>query len=398
MALGKAPHGAAIGIVSAGLKGGGRKIKYRLLVSPGDADREGVNESGTMPYHQRRRRSPPVIAVYWRIARCVNRNRPTILTDNRPMPLLIPFLLATTLSQPDLAFTRPAKPYVILSRGDIEAVVVTNEAVNDAILPNHKAGYSGVAKLTHKRRRENLFVPGIAGLNFEHILDGTIPPDRKAQFEPRNHPMELRLISRHAAELCQSPTFLHQLESCQRYELLPDGVIQLTIEIRARERSFRNGYIGLFWASYIHQPESLDIFLRTKDGWTRGATPAHGTLSTHPGVNDTRQFPHYEPFPLTLVHSLSQHRFTEPWYYGVSHGMAYVQMFRERDQVRLTQSPSGGGAGNPAWDFQYAVQNYEPGKIYTFVMRAAYLPTTDPAKIERATRKHRAALNPPSGK
>jgi hypothetical protein len=44
------------------------------------------------------------------------------------------------------------------------------------------------------------------------------------------------------------------------------------------------------------------------------------------------------------------------------------------------------------------VQNYEPGKIYTFVMRAAYLPTTDPAKIERATRKHRAALNPPSGK
>jgi len=314
------------------------------------------------------------------------------------MTLLLSLVLATTLSNPEIKFTRPAKPYVVLTRGPIEAVIVNNEAVNDEVLPNHRAGYSGVAKLTRKSRKENLFVPDIAGLNFEHILDGSIPADRKTQFEPRNHPMELRVINQHTAELCQSPSFHHALESCQRYELLPDGVIQLTIEAAARKPSFRNGYIGLFWASYIHQPESLDIHFRTKDGWTRGVTPAHGTLSTHIATTDTRQFPHDEPFPLTLVHSLSNHRFTEPWYFGVSHGFAFVQMFRAKDQPRLTQSPSGGGTGNPAWDFQFYVPNYEPNKIYQFVMRAAYLPYKSHQQVEKATREHRAALNPPGEK
>ena len=313
------------------------------------------------------------------------------------MPLLLSLLL-TTLSDPGIGYTRPVTPYVVLSRGGVEAVIVNNDAVNDHVLPNHRAGYSGVAKLTHKDRKENLFVPGIAGLNFEHILDGSIPADRRTQFEPRNHPMELRSINKYTAELCQSATFHHALETCQRYELLPDGVIQLTVEAVARKASFRNGYIGLFWASYIHGPESLDIHFKTAQGWTRGVTPAHGTLSTHIDAEDSRVFVHDAPFPLTLVHSLSNHRFTEPWYFGISHGMAFAQMFRGMDQPRLTQSPSGGGNGNPAWDFQFYASDYEPNKIYQFVMRAAYLPYKSHAQIEKATRKHRAALNRRGGK
>ena len=217
----------------------------------------------------------------------------------------------TTLSQPAARFTRSDKPYAILKRGPIEIVVVTNDAVDDTVLPSHRAGYSGVAVLRHKHRAENLFVPGIAGLNFEHIPDGTAHADRKTQFEPRNWPMELRLINRHAVELCQTPTFYHALESCQRYELLRDGTIQLTIEVSARKASFRRGYVGLFWASYIHKPESLDIHFRgvpaaqpdpRQSRWIRGVTPAHGVLSTHPALDDSRVFPHDEPFPLTLVH------------------------------------------------------------------------------------------------
>jgi len=307
----------------------------------------------------------------------------------------------TTLSNRSIPFTKAGKSYAVLKRGGVEMVVVNNEKVADAVLPDHRAGYSGIASLKHKQGAPSLFVPQYSGLNFEHILDGTIPPDRRTQFEPRNSPMELRLINDHAVELCQPPTFHHALESCQRYELLTDGTIQLTIEVVARRRTFKNGYIGLFWASYIHQPESLDIHFkglpaatagRDLPTWIRGATPEHGKLSTHAGFNDNRRFAHETPFPLTLVHSLSAYRFTEPWYYGVSHGMAFVQMFRPGDLVRFTQSPSGGGKGNPAWDFQFTIPDYELDKVYRMVMRASYLPFRSAEQIEQATRRHREEL------
>ncbi|MBM3764776.1 MAG: hypothetical protein FJW32_05235 [Acidobacteria bacterium] len=312
----------------------------------------------------------------------------------RLLLLAVPMFCATTLSDRSIRYTVPARPYVVLSRGDVEAVIVTNEAVKDEVLADHRAGYSGVALLRHKKRRENLFVPNYAGLNFEHILDGTAHTERKLQFEPRNWPMELRVINKHTAEICQSPTFHHALESCQRYELLRDGVIQLTIEVAARRETFRNGYINLFWASYIDKPESLDIHFRGAGSeWIRGVTPAHGVESTHRAAGDDRVFAHDEPFPLTLVFNNSKHSYGEPWFFGVSHGLAFVQMFRPKDRVRITQSPSGGGRGNPAWDFQYFVEGYKPDTIYQFVMRAAYLPFVSAEQIEKATRKHRRQLN-----
>lgn len=314
------------------------------------------------------------------------------------LPAQSPEAGLTSLANPGVRFSRAEKPYAVLKRGPVEAIVVDNSAVDDEVLPGHRAGYGGIASLRHKQRAANLFVPAYSGLNFEHILDGAAHTESRLLFEPRNHPMELRLIDEHTVELYQPPTFHHALESCQRFHLLEDGTIELTIELIPRQPTFRNGYIGLFWASYIHQPESLDIHFRGAPagssvvGWMRGVTPSHGAESTHPGMNDRRSFPHDQPFPLALVHSLSKLRFAEPWYFGVSHNMAFVQMFRPQDQVRLTQSPSGGGKGNPAWDFQFYVPDYEVGRLHRFVMRAAYLPYESPEQVELATRAHRAAL------
>jgi hypothetical protein len=182
---------------------------------------------------------------------------------------------------------------------------------------------------------------------------------------------------------------------------LDDGAIEMTLECIPRARTFKNGYIGLFFASYIHRPESLDIhFLghaeaedASKMRWIRGVTPKHGTLSTHLAASDFRQFKHDSDFPLSLVFNHSDHRYREPWYYGVSHGMALVLMFRQCDQVRLTQSPSGGGKGNPAWDFQWFIPGYEVGRRYRFVMRTMYVPFESPEQIRKAIAKHRAALD-----
>jgi hypothetical protein len=273
----------------------------------------------------------------------------------------------TSLTRTDVGYTAVTGHEVTLRRGPVEIVVVDNEAAKSERSPEHRGGYSGVAAISHDAQARNLaqahnlFVPFYAGLNFEHIHDGT-NQQRDILFEPRVSPNRLRRVDEFTVELYQPPTTTWGVESCLRYELLADGTIQLTVELIPRKATFHYGYMGLFWASYIHQPESKDIFLygiaeprHSALGWIRGVTPAHGTLSTHVGITDERVFKHDDDFSLTLVFNNSPHQYFEPWYYGVSHGMAYVQMFRPSDQVRLTQSPSGGGDGNPAWDFQYLV-------------------------------------------
>lgn len=52
----------------------------------------------------------------------------------------------TSLSNPQLVYSVPDKPYVVLKRADVEAVVVDNRAVDDGVLPGHRAGYSGIAR------------------------------------------------------------------------------------------------------------------------------------------------------------------------------------------------------------------------------------------------------------
>ncbi|MEC9001727.1 MAG: hypothetical protein VX644_00020, partial [Planctomycetota bacterium] len=195
----------------------------------------------------------------------------------------------TSLSDPACSYRVAEKPYATLARNGVKAVVVNNQAVSDKVLPDHRAGYSGLAYLGHKQRNENLFVPSYAGLNFEHIHDGTVQ-DRKILFEPRQVAMQLRIVDQHTVELYQAPTTHYGLESCLRYHMLSDGTLEMTLECIPRKRTFQHGYIGLFWASYIHQPESLDIHFQgvpsqssksSKPAWIRGVTPSHGTLATH---------------------------------------------------------------------------------------------------------------------
>ncbi len=80
----------------------------------------------------------------------------------------------TSLANAPVHYTVPDKAYVVLKRGDVEAVVVDNRAVDDAGLPGHRAGYHGLASLKHSKQPRNLFLPAYAGLNFEHIHDGTV--------------------------------------------------------------------------------------------------------------------------------------------------------------------------------------------------------------------------------
>jgi len=300
----------------------------------------------------------------------------------------------TSLTLPQLKFEPVPAGSVRLKRGPIELVLVDNQAHKLDEAPNHRAGYNGVAVLKHERQPRTPFVPEVSGLNFEHIHDGT-KVGLVEKFEPRMFPMQLRKISEFTYELHQPPTKNCKLESCGRYTLLADGTIEYTFECIPRDDTYRHKFIGLFWASYMHQPEDMSIFFpgrESKRGDAKPAaasrlinavTPGHGIEATHPPVDVAFRPTIDDDFPLKLVGGTSRYVHTKHWYYGVCRGMAFVQVFRPRDQVWLAQSPSGGGKGNPAWDFQWFVNDYKVGEAYGFTMRAAYVPYESPEQIEK---------------
>lgn len=307
---------------------------------------------------------------------------------------------STSLRNPRMLFTPSPKPYAVIERAEIRMVVVDNSAVDDEILHDHKAGYSGVAFLGFTGQTENLFVERYAGLNFEHIHDGTTR-ERPILFEPRNAPMELRLIDEFCVELYQPATPNWGLESCHRYSLLEDGTIELMFESYPTKQAFRHNYIGLFWASYINKPDSKSIhffgkpkaILSEKSEWIEGITPRHGVEATHLYQADKREFKHDSDFPLTLVYNESKFHYVEPFFYGVSRNWAFIQAFRTTDSVRFSQSPSGGGDQNPAWDFQAFVEPVDLNSRFQLVMKAKYLPFESHEKTRAIAKELAASLD-----
>lgn len=291
----------------------------------------------------------------------------------------------TSLTNGSVKYSIPPGHSVTLNRGPLHMVVVDNAAVGS----EHLAGYNGIAVLSHRQRPANLFVPLYSGLNLEVIHDGTNAP-RDVLFEPRRAPIELRVVNRSAVELYQPPTPNWKLESCTRFELEKDGVVRMTFECIPRGRVFQNGYIGLFWASYVHQPESPAIYFlgKEKSGgperWIEAVSPRHGLEATHISEHDKRDFLRAGDFqPRYQIFSWSRYVYTQSFYYGLSHGMAYVLMFWPTDLVRFTQSPSGGGPGNPALDFQWFVPDYATDQAYGFELRMAYVPFRSPDQIQK---------------
>lgn len=304
----------------------------------------------------------------------------------------------TSLTNPQIKYQLTDQHAVTLRRGNVTAIIVDNAAVDTKALPGHRAGYNGVASLKYTGQDENLFVPALAGLNFEHIHDGT--PDLKEKFEPRKFPMQLRIISADTVELYQPPTENWKLESCGRYQILEDGTLEYTFECIPHADLFKNGYIGLFWASYIQAPEDRRIHfygkpvkqLNQPETLLHARTPSHGVDSTHPPAHGAF-FPELAAnFPLTLVNHPSAYRYSQPWYYGIRDNYSYTQLFRDRDQIWFAQSPTGGGGKNPAWDFQWFIPDYQPGEAYGFVMQAHYAPWSDHATLQKSVQKHLSAL------
>ena len=267
-----------------------------------------------------------------------------------------------------------------LQAGDLTAVVGDNSAEGE-----HRAGYNGVWSLRHAAGTRSVFVPAVSGLNLEHIVTGEGLEDGKVFFEPRNAPMSFRQINASEAELHQQPTPTFHVESWTRFRLEAPHYLDMDFRCMAHEPVFSRGYLALFWASYMNAPEDKSMyFLGGLDGqknhWTQFCTQWHNDQSTVRHRDDRFEMTFPPGGRDTLFKSLSRFRFDEPFFYGSFDGLTWLVMFDRAEGIRLTHSPSGGGANgalrttNPAWDFQFLVTQPEVMKDYGFRVRTVLRP------------------------
>jgi len=266
---------------------------------------------------------------------------------------------------------------ITLSNETLTTVFVDNSAFGE----NHKAGYNGIAELKHISVDSSIFVPFYAGFNLEHIFGGD---SLQQKFEPRKHPMELYQLSSKEVVLYQSPTPLSKVESTTHFKLVDPHYIDVTFRFIIHDKKFfKHDYAGLFWASYINAPSDKNIYFwgrkkgTNKFNWISAYSKKHGEKSTHLNEKNQNEIYFAPNFDATLASNFSDYFFEYPFYFGRFHNMALAYMFHPAEGIRFSQSPTGGGSLNPAWDFQYIVPDFQMGREYSFKARIIYKPFKD---------------------
>ena len=263
---------------------------------------------------------------------------------------------------------------IIISSGDLKAAFIDNDAYGD----QHKKGYNGISELSHSAQDSSIFVPFYAGFNLEHIFGGDSLTNL---FEPRKSPMHMMRISDTEVELYQPETPLSHVESWTTFKLMPPHYVDVHFRcVMKSAEFFKHGYAGMFWASYIHAPQDLKIYFRGKEQheeemkWIGAYSTSHGNASTHIWARDTFDLFAVPGFNITLANHYSDYLFNEPFYYGRFHNMIFAYLFEKPSEgiIRFSQSPTGGGQGNPAWDFQFIIPDFIVDKEYEFSTRLVY--------------------------
>lgn len=259
---------------------------------------------------------------------------------------------------------------------ELQLVVVNNEAYGEL----HREGYNGISELYIEGSPRNFFRIDASALNFEFTLNGDAATFDYDLFEPRRAPMQLSRLTSDKVRLKQPRMENWPLKSFITYELVGNRVEMIYEGIPLKDIGGKYGYIGLFFASYIREPEEKGInFIgkhRTEDmseaRWIYHLPPEHGQEANHRPAGSDWDPEFDEGFPVRLAAGISDLEYIYPFYYGLSGENVLIMMFEqsnENTEMRFAQSPTGGGPDNPAWDFLYF--NKEPTIGEKFRFRAA---------------------------
>lgn len=274
-------------------------------------------------------------------------------------------------------------------------VVIGDNDAGTAEHSVHRAGYNGVWSLTSTHAPANCFVPSVAGLNLEHLMDDLFMTDEGGEiFEPRQHPMQLERLSDTSVRLVQEASPLTGVASSTTFSVREPHSIDMRFAATLTRPPRSGCRFGFFWASYMHAPESPALqFLDPEGFWCCLAPDGHGSDSGNTVCHadgeaswgDGRQYNDGG-----LAHSFSKRRYDVPLMFGRpgDGSMLFLQMFDQRRPVRLCMSPSGGGREiekrlrNPAWDFQYILDEATAGTSCSLRTRVVYKPFVDRDEIE----------------
>jgi len=197
------------------------------------------------------------------------------------------------------------------------------------------------------------------------------------------------------AELHQEETPTFRLESWTRFKMVAPHYIDVTFRCKPYQHVFKYGYIGLFWASYIDNPENKSIYFRDDKGWVQLCTQTHSNQSTVVPVGNKIELKFTPETREMLYKNFSPLRFSDPFYYGLFGTHQYILMFDRTDGIRFAHSPSAGGppsATEVAWDWQFIIPTYDVLREYGYRARVVYRERCSRAEVLKEFRTWKAAL------
>lgn len=252
----------------------------------------------------------------------------------------------------------------------------------------HRAGHNGVASLIPKKSGNNIFVPMLAGLNYESIwMPGLLPYKHESgsKFEPRCEPMSMDKVSKESVVLVQPETSHSHVSARITFTVEEPYYLHQRIELTFHKRFCHESepnQFGSLWASYIHMPSDRHIYYKTDletknelSGWVGLTSAEHLStkmlLNPLPEEYEIEASGHLVAMENHLPISVEEDTLGPlSFYYGFCHGSCLLlMMFKQPERCKLAYSPCGGGkepAWNPAWDYILHLENAELKKTYSW--------------------------------
>jgi hypothetical protein len=272
-----------------------------------------------------------------------------------------------------------------VSAGELTAIIGDNQSED-----GQRAGHHGLQSLTSIHAPgESLFVPGLAGINLAHLLDGREMASDDVFSEPRHRPMELERLDSQSVMLHQDATPTLGVQSLMTFSLRLPHYIDIDLRLVLRRETLAHDYLLAFYASYINAPESSGMHFIGRpryepvgEGWLELNPPSQSVGATVCSIAVDPELPHAMARE-SAIFSRSDLAWTRPFFFGRHGQMVFALMLEPGHDLRFTHSPGAGGAGSPAWSFQWVLHRPRVDDEHRLRARAIYKPWESDRDIVR---------------